>query len=469
MLFSSLLFLYVFLPVCLACYFLLPGIRAKNVVLAVFSLLFYTWGEPVYILLMAAVVAVNWGFGLLIEKHRKKWLLIVCVALNLLCIGVFKYADFLLGSVNAVFGASLPLPGIALPIGISFYTFQALSYTVDVWRGTVPAQKSYGKFLLYVSLFPQLIAGPIVRYSDVEKQLEHRRTLPEEAFYGALRFCEGLAKKVLLADYCGKAAGALLDGNLSAATTVGAWLGVLLYSFEIYFDFSGYSDMAIGMGRIFGFRYPENFDLPYTAKSVTDFWRRWHISLSSFFRDYVYIPLGGNRRLVYRNLAVVWVLTGLWHGASWNFVLWGVFFFVLLALERLLKGPLSHVPGIIRRVLTLFLVAVSWDIFYFTELPRLLQSLQVLFGLGGVGFFDDASRIHLVNNLPLLLLCIFCSTPVPRFLGNALGAMCLGEAEDGIRHKLYAVLIFLFDLLLLTLSTVAMAGSSFNAFLYFRF
>ena len=292
MVFSNLIFLYLFLPLCLAAYFLCRSIPAKNAMLIVFSLIFYAWGEPVYLFLMIAAAAVNWGFGLLIEKRHKRVFLVLALVLDLGCLAVFKYTGFVVENLNALFGASIPVPVIALPIGISFYTFQALSYTVDVWRGDVPAQRSFAKFLLYISLFPQLIAGPIVRYADVAGQIDARSFDAADAFYGATRFCIGLAKKVLLADAAGKVAAQILDGSAASATTAAAWLGIVLYTFEIYFDFSGYSDMAIGMGRIFGFKYPENFRLPYTSRSITEFWRRWHISLGSFFRDYVYIPLG---------------------------------------------------------------------------------------------------------------------------------------------------------------------------------
>ena len=357
MVFSNLIFLYLFLPVCLIFYFLCQNIRAKNAVLIVFSLIFYAWGEPVYLLLMIASVAVNWGFGLLIERRRKKVFLILALVLDLGCLAVFKYAGFFVENLNALFRISLTVPQIPLPIGISFYTFQALSYTVDVWRGDVPAQRSFAKLLLYISLFPQLIAGPIVRYSDVAAQIDDRQFDASEAFYGATRFCVGLAKKVLLADAAGKVASQILDGSLASSTTVAAWLGILLYTFEIYFDFSGYSDMAIGMGRIFGFKYMENFCLPYTAKSITDFWRRWHISLSSFFRDYVYIPLGGKKKHRLLNMAIVWALTGMWHGASWNFVLWGLYFFVILAIEKQIgKASLRRVPYLLRRFGTMLLI-----------------------------------------------------------------------------------------------------------------
>ena len=469
MVFSSLTFLYLFLPACILLYFLMPTLKAKNVVLLVFSVAFYAWGEPVYVLLMIAMALSNWALGLLMQQGHRRLLLALAVVFDLGCLAVFKYAGFLVENLNTLAGLSIPVPQIALPIGISFFTFQILSYVVDVYRERVAVQRSFWLFLLYVSLFPQLIAGPIVRYSDVEKQMARRRTDLEEVFRGLTRFCIGLGKKVLIADYAGKAASQLLDGNLAAQTTAGVWLGVLLYMFQIYFDFSGYSDMAIGMGKIFGFHYPENFNLPYMAKSISDFWRRWHISLSSFFRDYVYIPLGGNRRHVYLNLAVVWTLTGLWHGASWNFVLWGVYFFVLLSLERLLKKQLRRVPSLVRHILTLLLILIGWDIFYFTDTQRLLQSFAVFFGAQGAGFTNAQTRMVLVNNLPLLLVCAVGSTPLPRILGDGFAILCAGKTCEGPKQRAYVIAVYVFDLALLVLSTIALAGSTFNAFLYLRF
>ena len=467
MLFSSLLFLYAFLPICLLLYFLVPGLTGKNIVLLCASLVFYAWGEPVYVFLMLAVAALNWGFGLLLEKKRSKGLLALCVALNLASLVVFKYAGFLVENCNALFGAAFRVPQISLPIGISFYTFQALSYSVDVYRKDVGAQRSYWKFLLYVSMFPQLIAGPIVRYVDVAAQIESRESDPENVFRGVTRFCVGLGKKVLLADHVGQVADQLLGGSFTGATTLGIWLGALMYMFQIYFDFSGYSDMAIGLGRIFGFRYMENFKLPYTSKSISEFWRRWHISLSSFFRDYVYIPLGGNRKHVYLNLFVVWALTGLWHGANWNFVLWGLYFFVLLCIERLLRNGLSRIPKPVRHLVTLVLILFSWNIFYHTDLTRLLESFRILFGLSGSGFTNETTNLLLRNNL--LLVCAVGCTAIPQFTGNVIGLLCAEKRDDGVGHKVYAALTFVFDLALLALATISLAGSSYNAFLYFRF
>ena len=469
MVFSSLFFLYIFLPLCLLLYFLQPRLGGKNAVLIGASLIFYAWGEPVYVLLMLAVAGLNWGFGLLLEKKRERWLLAVCVALNLLSLVVFKYAGFLVENINALFKTALTVPQISLPIGISFYTFQALSYSVDVYRKDVAAQRSYAKFLLYVSMFPQLIAGPIVRYVDVAAQIESREFDPENIFRGVTRFCVGLGKKVLLADYVGQVADQLLGGSFVGATTLSVWLGAVMFMFQIYFDFSGYSDMAIGLGKILGFRFLENFKLPYTSRSITEFWRRWHISLSSFFRDYVYIPLGGNRRHVYLNLFVVWTLTGLWHGASWNFVLWGLYFFVLLCIERLLKNQLSKIPKLIRHLVTLFLILISWNIFYHEDLTRLLESFRIFFGFSGAGFTNETTNLLLRNNLPLILVCAVGCSAVPQFTGNVIGLLCAEKADDGVGHKVYAALTFVFDLALLALATISLAGSSYNAFLYFRF
>ena len=476
MVFSNLIFLYLFLPVCLIFYFLCQNIRAKNAVLIVFSLIFYAWGEPVYLLLMLASVAVNWGFGLLIERRRKKVFLILALVLDLGCLAVFKYAGFFVENLNALFRISLTVPQIPLPIGISFYTFQALSYTVDVWRGDVPAQRSFAKLLLYISLFPQLIAGPIVRYSDVAAQIDDRQFDASEAFYGATRFCVGLAKKVLLADAAGKVASQILDGSLASSTTVAAWLGILLYTFEIYFDFSGYSDMAIGLGRIFGFRYCENFDLPYISTSITEFWRRWHMSLGSFFRDYVYIPLGGNRRGKARqilNLLAVWALTGLWHGASWNFVLWGLYFFVLLSIEKQIAPKLETLPFIVRNLVTMFFVLIGWVLFMNTSLSGIGSAFAAMFG-GGTSFAGSGVSLQLKNSLPLLLTCLIGSSVLPRWFGFIWsGLFGMGRSDRRgaatVKKGIYLASVFLFLILLLWLCTVSLVGSTSSPSMYAQF
>ena len=475
MVFSSLIFLFLFLPACLICYFLVPGLKAKNLVLVVFSLVFYAWGEPFYVLLLLASAALNYFAGLLMGGCRRrgkslKPVLVGAVALNLLALGVFKYAALAVTTLNELSGLALPVPQIALPIGISFYTFQAMSYVVDVYRDEVGVQRSYGKFLLYISLFPQLIAGPIVRYSDIEAQLEDRHASREDMFYGLIRFAVGLGKKILIADHCYTVVTQMLDGSLSSATTLGTWLGILMFTFQIYFDFSGYSDMAIGLGRIFGFKYMENFNLPYAARSITDFWRRWHMSLSSFFRDYVYIPLGGNRRHRWFNLLVTWCLTGLWHGASWNFLLWGFYFFVLLSVEKPLLKKLRRWPNVVRSLLTMFLVVIGWTIFYFTDFARLGQAFAVMFGFAGSGFVSGQVHILLLNNLPLLLLCILGSSILPRALGNYFGVLCAKRPGDGNGRQLVFVTVsYVFSVALIALSTVSLVGSGFSAFLYYRF
>ncbi len=473
MVFSSLTFLCLFLPACVLLYFAGRPIAYRNWILVGFSLFFYAWGEPVYVLVLIASALVNYVFGRTIAssrtRRRAKGLMIASVIFNLALLGYFKYIGFLVENLNHL-GLGLPVPQVVLPIGISFYTFQTLSYVVDVYRGDVQVQKSFRDFLLFVSLFPQLIAGPIVRYSEIAPQMSRRNVEMSSIFYGVFRFCSGLGKKVLLANYAGRIATQLLDGDLATATTLGTWLGILMYTFQIYFDFSGYSDMAIGLGRVFGFRYAENFNLPYISKSITEFWRRWHISLSSFFRDYVYIPLGGNRRHRTVNLLVVWVLTGLWHGASWNFALWGLYFFILLLIEKQCLPLLAKIPGILRQLATFFLVVLGWVLFYCTDMTRLVQTLGLLFGVGGAGLTSGQIHITLLNNVPLLLLCAVGSTQLPRFLGMLFTGLCAEDRRKKPRKRiLYTCVIYVFDVVVLALSVISLIGSSFNPFLYFRF
>lgn len=459
MVFSSIPFLYYFLPAVLIVYFLTPR-KGKNAVLLIGSLLFYGWGEPKLLLLMAATILAFYLCGLAIgksEQHKKLWLTVsVCIGVWLL--GLFKYADFFLSSFNALTGLSLPLLKLALPVGISFYTFQCLSYTVDVYRGQVEPQRNLVSFGAYVALFPQLIAGPIVRYRDVARELETREHSLENIGLGLRRFVIGLAKKVILADNL-----ALL-GNLyrqsTAPSVVFAWLYALSFMLNIYFDFSGYSDMAIGLGRMFGFRFPENFDYPYCAKSVTEFWRRWHMTLGGWFRDYVYIPLGGNRvsrgKWV-RNILIVWMLTGLWHGAAWNFVLWGLVFAGLLLLEKGVPG-LQRLPDPIRQAYVLLAVCLSFVLFNAQSLSQAAGDFAALFGFGGLPAFTAETGYYLESFLPLLLISLLGATPVVRNYARYL-------EKNGFIRTIQP----LFWIGLALVATGYLVDGSFSPFLYFRF
>jgi len=480
MVFSSLIFLCAFLPVCLLLYFISPTLKSKNWVLLLCSLFFYAWGEPVWVVLLVFSAVVDYINGTIISRYRGHWqakaALVASLVINLGLLAVFKYLDFFLSGVGLLIGSHIPPTGIALPIGISFYTFQTLSYTIDVYRDKVEVQRSFSKFLLFVSLFPQLIAGPILRYSEIDRQLSDRHTTLEGVWYGITRFTCGLAKKVLLANYAGQTAASVLSGDLHLLPAAEAWLGLLMFAFQIYFDFSGYSDMAIGLGRIFGFDYGENFNLPYTSKSITEFWRRWHISLGSFFRDYVYIPLGGNRRLQIRNLVVVWFLTGLWHGASLNFVLWGLYFCVLLILEKfVLKSLLEKLPAFVRWVYAFFFILLGWALFYFTDLSDLGAMLGALFGGAGT-LYSENTRILLTNNLPLLIACALGSSALPRKLKAILQNLNAGAGRRA-RIKLSAPALnrvaglttIAYNLILLLFCFGSLVGSGYNPFLYFRF
>ncbi|MGN0571239.1 MAG: MBOAT family O-acyltransferase [Candidatus Fimenecus sp.] len=436
--------------------------------LLLFSLLFYAWGEPKYILLMLATTALDFFAGLLIEKHRgtkkAKLFLTLAVVLTLSSLGVFKYFDFFAESANNLIHIHIPLLGLSLPIGISFYTFQALTYVVDVYREKAPVQPYFYKLLLYVSMFPQLIAGPIVRYNDVCKQLETRTCTFQKAANGILRFCVGLLKKVLLANYAGELTEKLLGGDLSTLTALGAWIGIVAYTVQIYFDFSGYSDMAIGLGEVFGFDFPENFRYPYAARSINDFWRRWHMTLSSFFRDYVYIPLGGNRRHWAVNMLLVWLLTGLWHGASWNFVLWGLYYFVFLMLEKLYLGNrLAALPKVVQHIYTVLVVLVGWVFFYFED----LSAIKVFFisAFGGHGFSNLTQSTVSVNYIVVLLVGAVFSFPVLPYLKTFARRL----ADKKIGRLVVNIACLLFAVGSLIVSTAALVGTSYNPFLYFRF
>ena len=460
MVFSSVTFLFLFLPVSLILYYIVPQ-KLKNFVLLLCSLVFYAWGEPIYVLLMIYSILLNYVSGLLMANHPKykKQVLVFTIVLNLFIIGFFKYYGFLMENFNALTGLNIPIRKLALPIGISFYTFQALSYDIDLYRGKFPVQKNFVAFAAYITMFPQLIAGPIVRYEDVAKQMMKRKLSLSRFGKGALRFIFGLSKKVLLANVVG----ALFDTIHASGTdlsVVTAWIGALAYTFQIYFDFSGYSDMAIGLGEMLGFSFMENFDYPYAADSVTDFWRRWHISLSTWFREYVYIPLGGNRVNVIRhirNILIVWFLTGLWHGASWNFILWGLYYGLLLLFEKYVWSRIP-MPRFINRILTLLLVIIGWVIFSSDTLPQILSTLGAMFGKAPLGFFDSNARYYLSTNWVLLVVCVFCALPGVRLIYKSLKQDTLGR-----------VILWILAAVLLTVCTAFMVSQSYNPFLYFRF
>ncbi len=469
MVFSSLSFLLWFLPAALAAYYLLPR-RFRNIVLLLFSLFFYAWGEPVYVLLMLGYIAMDYGFGRWIaagltagNRRRSRHILILAVILNIGLLGFFKYTDFLLSSLNSLFSLSLPMLELPLPIGISFYTFQALSYLIDLYRGEVELLRNPLDFGMYVTLFPQLIAGPIVRLKTIAGELRDRRETAALFASGVRRFTVGLGKKVLLAN----TAGALWE-EIGAADPTGlpaltAWIGLAAFTFQIYFDFSGYSDMAVGLGRMFGFRFPENFDHPYLSRSITEFWRRWHISLGTWFREYVYIPLGGNRRGRGRqvlNLLIVWGLTGIWHGASWNFVVWGLFFGILLILEkRFLLRTLERLPRLLSWCYAMLLVMLGWVLFAHASLPEGIRYLAALFGSGAPA--SPLSLYYLSTNwLPFLLMALF-STDLPRRLCHRASAQ-VGENTLALAEPLVLSALLL-------LCVACLVDATYNPFLYFRF
>lgn len=473
MVFSSLLFLILFFPVVLLLYYLLPA-RFRNLVLLTVSLLFYAWGEPTYVFLMAATILLDFGLGLLIEHFRKKGnergakgTVVAAVIINLGTLAFFKYTDFFISNLNGVFGTALPLLEIALPIGISFYTFQILSYVIDVYRGDTKAQHSLVAFGAYVVLFPQLIAGPIVRYRTVADELSKRRESAAEFSEGVRRFLIGLGKKVLLANNIGVIWNEISGMDAGSLPLLTAWIGILAFTFQIYFDFSGYSDMAIGLGHMFGFHFLENFHYPYMARSITDFWRRWHISLSTWFKEYVYIPLGGNRRGMarqIRNILVVWLLTGFWHGAAWNFMLWGIYFGVLLILEKLfLLRWLEKAPRWVGHLYAMFLVVISWEIFAFDDLSAGLRYLGAMFGLNGAGLWNEQSIYLLYTNLLLFVILLFASMDWGKRLWEKLQARLHTRPISALLLKNAAyVWVFL-------LSVAYLVNASYNPFLYFRF
>ena len=463
MLFSGVTFLYAFLPVVLLLYAIAPGVKAKNYVLLLASLVFYFFGEPVYVLLLVFSSISDWLHSIYIEKHRgekkAKIALISSIVINLAMLGFFKYTDFLIGTVNALLGTSIPKTGVPLPIGITFFTFQTMSYTIDVYRGRAHAQRDLGTMATFVCLFPQLIAGPIVRYVDVAAELEDRRHTLEGVAQGIRRFAFGMGKKVLIANVMGELTQIFRESGDKSVLFY--WLYAVAYALQIYFDFSGYSDMAIGLGAMFGFKFPENFNYPYISKSITEFWRRWHMTLGGWFRDYVYIPLGGNRttKLKWlRNIAIVWILTGAWHGAEWNFVLWGVMFGVLLMVEKLWLGKvLEKLPAFISHLYVLILVVLSFVIFNAAGLKGVAADLGGLFGAGGIPLISAEAVYYLRSYAVAILVAIIGATPLPKLLYNK-----LAEAPKVVLEPLAAGV-------LLVLSTALIINGSFNPFLYFRF
>ena len=468
MLFSSIVFLFTFLPAVMILYYLLP-VRFRNVILLLASLVFYAWGEPVYLFLMLLSILFNYFSGLdiarnLQDKRDAKRSLVFNLIINLAVLGFFKYEGFVLDTLNGILPVHISYHALPLPIGISFYTFQILSYIIDVYRGNVKVQTNLPNFALYVTMFPQLIAGPIVQYADVDEQLASREVSWTKFGEGSMYFIRGLAKKVLLANTSGMIfteVSGLAKGNIAVVT---AWLGAFAYMFQIYFDFSGYSDMAIGLGKMFGFEFNMNFNYPYVSKSITEFWRRWHISLSSWFRDYVYIPLGGNRvsKIKHiRNLLIVWFLTGLWHGAAWNFVAWGLYYGVILIIEKYLLSPvLDRLPDVVRHIYSIVLVVIGWVLFFSSSFGQAADYIRVMFGAGAHGFADRESMYLLTSNLILWLILIFGSTPLVHF-----------RYEHMLRSKKWNTTIInsVVYAALFIVCIAYLVTETYNPFLYFRF
>ncbi|MCL2126033.1 MAG: MBOAT family protein [Oscillospiraceae bacterium] len=471
MVFSSLTFLYLFLPAVLIMHAIFRNIKARNGLLLIFSLVFYAWGEPLWVLGMIFTTGVNYACARMISRtesiaRRKAHLALACI-ISLSFLVYFKYAATWINTVTGLAGIEFAMPVQRLPIGISFYTFQAITYTVDIYRQKAEAQKNPLLVLLYISFFPQLIAGPIVQYGDIAEMLNSRSPSHRDVYEGSMRFIVGLSKKVLLANLCGEAINYLPKAGGSAQQSVlGSWLLAVLFALQIYFDFSGYSDMSIGMGRVCGFHFLENFNYPYISKSITEFWRRWHMSLGAFFRDYVYIPLGGNRvsdlRLVF-NLLVIWILTGLWHGATWNFAAWGAYYGLLIIIERLvLRRVIDKIPAVLRTVATLFLILVGWVLFYYESLSAGISHIGAMLGMSGGAMSDPISLYVLKTNIVLIAVAVLCCLPWAKMKRTGKHAAQGSAVIDAVLRPALASV-----LLLLSLSFLV--GQSFNPFLYFRF
>jgi len=486
MIFADLFFIYIFIPLFAVSYMVAYSMdkrqitqsggelavcnNRQNSVLVVFSLIFYAWGEPLYILLMFASIAINFYVGKAIdisEDKKSKPALILGGSINILFIAIFKYIGFFIRTINA-FGANFREPSIALPIGISFYTFQAISYIADVYRGSIRSQKKFKNLLLYIAMFPQLIAGPIVRYTTIESEVENRKITLSDLSGGVFRFLIGLAKKVLLANQFAVISSAMLDGKVSDISFCGSWLGLIAFTLQIYFDFSGYSDMAIGMGRCIGFHFDENFNYPYISRSITEFWRRWHISLGSLFRDYVYIPMGGNKKHQLFNIFVVWFLTGMWHGASWNFIVWGLYFGIIIVLEKqfIFKRE-KKLPVWVQHLYSLFLIVFGWAIFYFNDFSRLGRFILTLFGFAGGGFINAAVISEFTSNLFLVIAGIICCMPASKYIKRF--SAILTNTGSKIPALAVNVIKIVISYWLLHISTVLLVGESIQSFFYFRF
>ena len=463
MLFISISFLYYFLPIVIILYFIVPK-KFKNFILFLSSIFFYFCGEPIYTFLMIGEIFIAYVGARYLEKHRKKSILVSLLAIHIGALGLFKYSDFTINNINQILGSKIPLLKLALPIGISFYTFQIISYVVDVYRGKVKAQKSFLKLATYVSLFPQLIAGPIVRYETIEKELDSRTSNFENFAYGVRRFVIGLGKKVLIANMLGELCDVFSTTNEKSILFY--WIFAISYSLQIYFDFSAYSDMAIGLGRMFGFHFLENFNYPYISKSITEFWRRWHMSLSSWFRDYVYIPLGGNRKgtiILVRNIFIVWALTGIWHGANWTFVIWGLMFGIMLIIEKLfLTKHLEKMPSILQRIYVLFTVMISFIIFNANSIGEAWNNIIGLFGANGESLINASTVYYLKSYLVVLVIAIIGSTPL---LKNIIEKLKTKTNANKIINLLEPIAMAS----ILIIVTAYLVDNSYNPFLYFRF
>lgn len=468
MVFASLIFLYIFLPLNLALYYITKKANFRNLILTLFSFVFYAWGEPVWILLLLFSSTVDWLNALYVAKHRgtkkAKIGIVVSVIFNIGLLVAFKYSGFIYGNINALFGTHLDIPTFTLPIGISFYTFQSLSYVIDVYKGEVVAQRNIMKFYMFVSLYHQLVAGPIVRYQHIMHEIDNRKFNIKDISSGIHRFCIGLFKKVCIANVAAEYVAKYMDGDIGNLTTGEAWFGVIMFSIQIYFDFSGYSDMAIGLGKMFGFHYHENFNYPYISNSATDFWRRWHISLGTFFRDYIYIPLGGNRKWQIRNLFIVWFLTGLWHGASWNFIAWGLYFGLLIYIEKIFLMKLLNKVRPLAHLYLLFVAIIGWALFYFTDFNRLQHYLSMMFGAHGNGFWSIQLGLTLQENVWWLIIALILCLPVYKWANKRFKKMLTRDNFNWMW-----MLSTGFNFAMLILSTAMLAGKSYNPFIYYRF